>query len=85
MTVQELIDQLNTIEDKNRIVILQKDSEGNGYSPLAGADDNAVYEADTKYSGTVGYERITKDLRASGYSDDDVGTGVPCAVLWPVN
>lgn len=38
---------------KNMEIIIQKDSEGNGYSPLYGADSNAVYIPDTDYSGEV--------------------------------
>lgn len=38
MTVKELIEQLQQIDDKERIVILQSGSEGNDYSPLAGID-----------------------------------------------
>lgn len=85
MTVQELIDQLQAVEDKTRIVIMQKDAEGNGYSPLRGADDNAVYTAETTWYGEVRYERLTDELRRRGYDDDDVGDGVPCLVLFPVN
>jgi len=53
MTVQELIEQLQRIEDKSRIVILQKDSEGNGYSPLAGTDEDG-YHAETPSRGETG-------------------------------
>lgn len=34
-------------------VILQKDSEGNGYSPLDCVDAEAIYEPDSSYSGEV--------------------------------
>lgn len=85
MTVQELIDELQAIEDKTRIVILQKDAEGNGYSPLRGADDNAVYAAETTWHGEVRYQRLTAELRQYGYDDDDVGDGAPCVVLYPIN
>jgi len=34
-------------------IILQRDSEGNGYSPCAGADTDAVYIADSTKAGTV--------------------------------
>ncbi len=51
-TVQQLIDQLMQIEDKSRIAILQKDSAGNGYSPLAGID-LGMYDAETPVQGEV--------------------------------
>lgn len=52
MTVKELIEELRTMPQDAQ-VILQKDSEGNGYSPLAVVDGDAVYIADTTYSGDV--------------------------------
>lgn len=36
-------------------VVLQKDSEGNGYSPLAAVDDGGVYIPESTYSG-YGYD-----------------------------
>lgn len=84
MTVAELIVKLQQV-DGNRLVILQKDSEGNGYSPLDGADDNAVYEPLTTWRGEVKMQRLTNDLRRQGYSDEDIGEGQPCLVLYPVN
>ena len=32
-------------------LICQKDSEGNGYSPLSGVDFDVIYVADSTYSG----------------------------------
>lgn len=84
MTVKELIEELLKI-DLDRIVILQKDSEGNGYSPLAGIDGNAVYNAETTYCGEVKIAYLTTELIKQGFSDDDVGDGQPCLVLYPIN
>ncbi len=85
MTVQQLIDRLNGIEDKTRIVILQKDAEGNGFSPLADMDDNCTYAAKSTWHGDVGIERLTDELRRRGFDDEDVKGGVLCLVLAPVN
>ena len=52
MTVKELKVELQNLPDDME-VILQKDSEGNGYSPLAGADAEAVYVPDSTWSGDV--------------------------------
>jgi hypothetical protein len=52
MTIKELKEQIKDLPDEME-VILQKDSEGNGYSPLAGADSNAVYIPDSTWSGDV--------------------------------
>ncbi len=68
MTVKELIRKLQTV-DQYREVILQKDSEGNGYSPLSGTEHRLSYEAENSWSGEV----------------NDNGSGLPCVVLFPVN
>ena len=52
MKVKELIEELNKI-DLDLDIIIQKDGEGNGCSPLDGVDDNAIYEASDSYSGDV--------------------------------
>lgn len=52
MNVKELKAVLETLPDDME-VILQKDSEGNGYSPLSGADPNSIYVPDSTYSGDV--------------------------------
>lgn len=84
MTVKELIAKLQQVEP-DRIVILQKDSEGNGYSPLSGIDDNAVYQPETTWRGEVKMQELTDELRRQGYSEEDTGDGQPCLVLYPVN
>ena len=93
MTIKELIETLSAM-DPDRIVVIQKDAEGNGYSPLEGADDNCLYTADTTWSGEVGKQTLTDDDRKNGYTDDDrkngytdedLGSGVPAVVLFPVN
>ena len=50
MTVKELKDQINGRPDEME-VILQKDVEGNGYSPLRDVEPNAVYVPKTVYYG----------------------------------
>jgi len=42
MTVADLINELLKL-DLDSEVILQKDAEGNGYSPLSTVDGNAIY------------------------------------------
>lgn len=84
MTVAELILKMQKV-DPSRIVVLQEDSEGNGYKLLEGVDDNAVYEAINSWSGEVKCQTLTTEMRKRGYSDEDVGTGQPCLVLYPVN
>ena len=45
-----------------RNLILQKDGEGNGFSPLELVDDESVYEADSTWSGEVKPEELTPEL-----------------------
>lgn len=71
-------------EDPNRIVILQKDSEGNGHSPLSSLWTGA-YRAQTTWSGEVGLEELTPDDIEQGFSEDDVIKGKPALILCPVN
>ncbi len=69
MTVGELLIELTRI-DPEVLVVLQKDAEGNGYSPLSGIDV-AHYEAECSWSGEV--------------TDEPTDTSVGCVVFWPVN
>lgn len=76
MTVRELIEALQAI-DPDMLVVLQKDPEGNGYSPLAGAEP-AYYVADSTWSGEV-YGQTDID------SGDAPDGGQTALILWPVN
>jgi hypothetical protein len=52
MTVKELKEAITLLPD-DMIVIIQKDSEGNDYSPLSDADADCVYIAETTWYGEV--------------------------------
>jgi len=85
MTVGKLKKLLEKVDD-NRMVILQKDSEGNGYSPLSDiCHDNVIYKPDSTWSGDIGLEKLTPALIKIGYSEDDVIKGRKAVVLIPVN
>lgn len=71
MTVKELIIELQKIKNQDRLVVLQKDPEGNGYHKLMGIDDNAVYDKEYR---EVQLERLTKDLKDEGFSEEDLGS-----------
>lgn len=68
MLVKELIVQLEKT-NPNFEVILSKDAEGNGYSPLSSVETNLTYLADNTWSGEV----------IEDHESDN------CIVLWPVN
>lgn len=82
MNVGELRKILEDAPD-DFIVVLQADAEGNGYSPLAGAD-LAFYETETTWSGQV----IDAEY-LEGYDEDEIKQrltdSIRCVVLWPVN
>ena len=52
MNVKELKEALEELPDDME-VILQKDAEGNGYSPLADADPDCIYFPETTWYGEV--------------------------------
>jgi hypothetical protein len=67
-------------------VILQKDSEGNGYSPLSDVYTNSVYIPDTTWSGEVYSTEWTAD--AAGMDEAEwkkILKKKRCVVLFPVN
>jgi hypothetical protein len=85
MKVKELIEALQEV-DPEMEVILQKDSEGNGYSPLAGADLDAVYVADTTWSGTAYHADWTAgDCCLDEEEWKELQAGPRALILYPVN
>lgn len=82
MTVKELIERLQQ-EDPERLVVIQKDAEGNAPSPLEGWWPGA-YRAETTWSGEAGLDKLTAQDRKEGYSEEDViEDGVPALFLLP--
>jgi hypothetical protein len=84
MKVRELKLLLEDVDD-DRIVIIQKDGEGNGYSPLELIDDESNYLADSTWSGEVKYPKLTPELKKQGYGEEDCGEGEPALILVPIN
>lgn len=84
MTVKELIEKLQK-EDPDRVVIVQRDIEGNGYSPLTDWWTGA-YRAETSWYGEAGLEKLTHADKKQGYTEDDIlDDGVPALFFCPVN
>lgn len=73
-----------------QLVVLAKDAEGNGFSPLVDMEV-APYEAETTYSGSTYLTREEVQNRIdngeSGWSEDDFPPdGLDeVTVLWPTN
>lgn len=85
MKVRELIKLLENM-DMDSEVIIQKDSEGNGYSPLEGVDNDAVYIPETTWFGEV----YSTDWSADDACMDEnewieILNKPRCVVLFPVN
>jgi hypothetical protein len=86
MKVKKLIKKLKKMDPEAQ-VILQKDPEGNGYSPLRGADPDAIYVKRNAYSGQVLSTKWTADECCL---DEDVWEFMKknrrkCVVLYPEN
>lgn len=69
MKVHELIAALQNV-DANFEVILQKDSEGNGYLPICGVDDECVYNLN--------------DREVYSLAEDESSEFPRCVVLFPI-
>ena len=79
MTVAELREYLADL-NPDTLVVMSRDPEGNGYSPLHNID-TCVYDND---EFAVWYLELTDDLRKRGYGEDDVfPNGVPAVAMWP--
>jgi hypothetical protein len=97
-TVKELREKLEDLPD-DAYVILEKDAEGNGYSPLASIVSPRYYEPDSTWSGSIleaddaeAFEVLWDDSVMLGEKRFDSDTwenyikdSVKCVVLGPVN
>lgn len=84
MTVKDLAKQLAELVadgQGDRVVVLSRDEEGNGFSELRDLDNNARF---SERDGEVGLERLTAELKQQGFTSEDVKrSGKPALVLWP--
>ena len=85
MKIRELLEILLTLDPEMECIV-QKDAEGNGYSPLSGADSNGIYIAETTWYGEVYNGEWTAD---DADMDEDLWEAMlkkpRCLVLHPVN
>ena len=85
MRVKELIKQLSSLNQESEI-ILQKDGEGNGYSPLKGLDSDAIYVPDSTWSGDVySLEWSADDCCFEEEYWQKIKNQTPVVVMFPVN
>lgn len=79
MTSAKLIELIKAADPTGkRKVILQRDSEGNGFEECYG-----VWAAAQNSHGDVGYESLTEKQRDAGYGDDDIVKGKKVLVIQP--
>ena len=85
MNVKQLKEAIKDLPDDME-VLLQKDSEGNGYSPLRGAAPDCIYVADNRWEGQV-YN--TDDSAADNCMEEneweELKTGPRSLILHPIN
>ena len=86
MNVRELKETLEDLPDDMEI-ILQKDGEGNGYSPLAVADPDCIYIPETTWCGEVrSLHHSAEDNCMEEEEWEEMKKDTPCSlVLAPVN
>lgn len=79
MTVSELIVALSTLEP-DRVVVVSRDEEGNGYQAVRQLDTGMFHEGEFKMEA----KDLTPEKIAKGYGEGDVSTeGQKCVCLWP--
>lgn len=85
MTIKELKARIEYLPDDME-VIMQKDAEGNGYSPLYDVDSNAVYIPTETWYGTVySMEWSADDACMDEEEWNSLKNKPRCLVLAPVN
>ena len=85
MNVKELKEELEGLPDDME-VILQKDGEGNGHSPLSEVSSDYIYIEDTSYSGEVWYTEHSADDNDMEEDEwEEMKENPRVLVLFPVN
>lgn len=86
MNVKELIEVLQQLPQEAEVIIA-KDPEGNGYSPLSNVADKGVYVPETTWRGEVYSTEWTAE--EAGMDDEEWEQlkfkHVDCILLEPVN
>lgn len=85
MNVKELKEAIANLPDKMEVV-LQKDSEGNGYSPLSCVAADAVYIPDSPWSGDVySMDWTADDACMTNEEWEEIKSKPRTLILAPVN
>lgn len=87
MKVCDLIKTLQTLDPEMQLII-QKDSEGNGYSPLCGLDGEALYVPESTWSGIAYHLDSTAEDNDLSDEEWEIIKSDPkfrAGILFPVN
>lgn len=85
MNIRELKEAIENLPDDMEVII-QKDSEGNDYSPLRGADPDAIYVPECGWSGTAYSTKYSaKDHCMSDKEWNDMLSKPRSLILYPIN
>lgn len=85
MNVKELKELIDNLPDDME-VIMQKDAEGNGYSPLRGADPDAVYIPEAPWYGVVySMDWCAEDACVSDEEWEEIISKPRALILHPIN
>lgn len=91
MKVHELIALLQKV-NQDAEVIMSKDGEGNGFSPLADVEDNPkfAYVPDSKWSGDHTFigpcdKDYPEEDWGEPYYAGEGSDAIPAVFLWPTN
>lgn len=79
MKVKELLKLLKNA-NPDALVVLSRDSEGNGYSEMGGYSDEYNFDEE---NAEIGLKKLTPALKKQGYSEEDLKDGTDAVVLWP--
>ena len=77
MKVGELIEELKKFSN-NTLVVMQRDPEGNGYSPMSGAE-GAKYLKEGRHGEVLNQV----DIDAGEYDDATLKEAIDVVVVWP--
>ncbi len=85
MNIKELKEAIGNLPDDMEVII-QKDSEGNDYSPLRGVDPDAVYIPKTTWYGDV-YSMNWKadDACVTDEEWEEIKSKSRSLILYPIN
>ena len=87
MKVKDLMAELAKCDPEAELIV-QKDAEGNGYSPLSGIDHECVYMPECDWYGDVISTKWSPEECCMGHDPDhyDEIMAMPrCVVLYPIN